>query len=242
VGAIRSESSEHPATGKTKEVGLIGSKAEWRALIVAISRIIKHEKIELLKETRLLVNKDAHLPMPPIRIEPYGWTSPENRGPIFGMAKPFAFREGPQWGVLMPASTLLVIGDPILLRRILCHEFAHCFWWIGRILEAEANGETHIEDPEIGSEETVSRDKDQLANPAHWLGPWDVEHFLQYESASDLPELDEPTERFFQEWVSVGLRVKIPLLGFSAERIVYQTEIAERWRKIKAGINGAVNP
>lgn len=236
-----SDYNEFVAEG-IKAVGLFGSKAEWRALPGTISKIIKHEKIELLKELRLLISTDAQLPMPPIRVEPYGWIGPGNEGPIFGLAKAFAFKEGPQWGVLMPASTLFVMDDQNLLRRILCHEFAHCLWSIGRVLRAIANGEARIEDPEIGFEEVVRSDKDKLVNPIQWFGDWDVDHFLRYESASDLPELDEPTRRFFEEWVSAGLPVKTPSPGFKVECIAYPTDIAERWRKINGEMGGTVNP
>jgi hypothetical protein len=244
-----SKGHEDQATGRTKEVGLIGSKAEWRSLPREMSRIIKQDKISIVEETRLLISKDAQLPMPPIRVEPWGWVGPEGETVIFGAVKLFAFKECSQWGVLMPASTLLVVDDQDLLRRILCHEFAHCFWRIGRIIQAEANGKSEIKDAIYNAnlkeqyDEIERIDKDHLVDPKNWFGGWDVSHFLQYEGASDAPELDEPTDRFFREWASAGLPLKTPSLEFEYKGVLaIPDEVVDRWSKIGHEMNGTDLP
>ena len=168
--------------------------------------------------------------MPPIRVEPWGWDAPS--GTVWGEARPLLMESGhPQWGVLLPASTLLVFDDDAELRRVLCHEFAHCLWYNSRIVEEAKEGRTFMVDPppvlapgEDEFEWQAARDAEQLVDPSLWFGRWDTEHFLVRCGAGE-----ESTDRLNELWIQPGFPTRTPKLHYKTKgQIEIPDEIADR--------------
>lgn len=214
-----------------QEVGLVGSKAEWHAFPKEVYRDIKRRKLPLLRLLHDTISEDADLPMPPVRIEPFGWVSPDERSVVFGKMGPLPLKKGSCLiGVLMPASTLVGVDDESLLRRILCHEFSHCFWYVQTILqEKEASVNTVPASKQQQWTEVISEDKDSLARPETWLGKWDADHFLYYGDEKGHRDLDQSTAKVARKWISIRLPTKVPDLKFSIDgEVVIPEEIVDR--------------
>src|SRR5436190_166993 len=79
---------------------------------------------------------------PQLHVVPWGWWIPPQKAgtsaAVFARVEPIPVgKDVYQWGAVVAASTLIAVDDDALLRRILCHEFAHCFWFIARIVEGQ---------------------------------------------------------------------------------------------------------
>jgi len=154
---------------------------------------------------------------------------------------PFFHEQGySQLGVIVPGSTLVFIDDDNLLRRIICHEFAHCFWYIRKVIEKLDAGESKFVNAPLVSEplerfnRQVQKDKDELVNPNDFFGKWDTENFLY---GSD-PALDAATEALSEHWIIKGLPTKTPLLKFDVSgKFGFCSEIKEHINNLlKIGI------
>jgi hypothetical protein len=197
-------------------VRIVGRRCDFLSLPRDVRSRLEEVEVPRLRRLRDAIATDANLPMPPIHVEPWGWTVPAAKGVVFGKASPVPVGDGFRWGTVLPAPTPLVTVSDELLRRILGHEFAHCFWWNARILRAMQEGRVAIHDhPDSSEAEAVTNalaeDREQLIDPSEWFGAWDTSHFIaEYGN----PELDEPTRRFLEEWVGRGLPVRRTDLRF----------------------------
>jgi hypothetical protein len=158
---------------------------------------------------------------------------------VFAAACPIDMGESRfQWGAVFPASTLFVVREDFLFRQILCHEFAHCFWYLTRMAREAINGRWESIEPlnGISNEELftrqVKKDHNELVDPSEWFGEWDVQHFL---TESGDPVWNEPTEMFFERWVDAGFptRPMCPLLDVSGVFQCYY-EILDRAHEVIA--------
>ncbi|MBI2907106.1 MAG: hypothetical protein HYX92_05560 [Chloroflexi bacterium] len=186
---------------------------------------------------REAIGSDAGLPMPPIGIEPYAWTLPD--GSILAHIALFPTSEGcAEWGVMLPVGTLLVVDDK-MLRRILCHEFAHCFWCIAERIHAMGEGVFAFRDdkgidelramaPEDVADYQQAKDKAELIDPALWFGDADTMAFL-----SELP-WDATEERKSRDtWRRMKVPTRVPDLTIHFEgTLQYPQPIVDRIREI----------
>jgi hypothetical protein len=202
----------HSLNAASASVQLTGNNKDWFKIPPRIRTVIKNNGLKRLIQLHNSIANDAQLPMPTIHVIPIGWCFPENGGVVYGMAIPIPVMDLYQWGTVVPASTLVIVDDDTVLRRILCHEFAHCFWYITRILRERKNGEWISIESGKGQTTTdllndqLAKDKKELVDPVQWFGEWDAEHFL--------PEGGEPlanaTKLFAQRWILPGLPITSP--------------------------------
>lgn len=216
-------------------VQLMGNKADWLRLGSRIRTMVKNEGLARLARVREMIAADANLPMLPIRIVPFGWMNPERNGVIFGQANIIQMKRCFQWGVIVPASTLVIVDDDDILRRIVCHEFAHCLWYIAQVIREMKNGKwTSIESADHLTQkqlfdEQVKKDKNELVDPNRWFGEWDVKHFLPEGRGA----LDEATKLFAERWFKLELPIQVPDMKFDFKvKMSIPDEIGEHVRKL----------
>jgi hypothetical protein len=193
-------------------VQLTGKRAEFLSLPASVRSLIEGERLPRLRRMRKAVEADAGLPMPPVRVEPWGWVSPKDSvmpSVMFGKAGPIALGNNHfQWGAIFPASTLFVITDDAVLRRLLCHEFAHCFCYYARLLTGLADDICWESDEGSPFEEQlvehIARDHEGLIDPAAWFGEWDARTFMQ----TNHQDLVGPSRAFQERWVGAGFPVR----------------------------------
>ena len=214
------------------EVSLMGNKLEWNRLGKSINDMVHREGIARLVRIRDAISKDANLPMPPIRIEPYGWESPGRDGPIYGACSPIADKINIRWGVKIPVSNLVVINNDSILRRVLCHEFAHCFYMIIQTIQKPQSCDSQEESSNFDAfERQLLKDSEELIEPGDWFGEWDAEHFTP-ESGDD-PMLKGITIKFQEHWRNKGLPIKELDMRFEADgTLLVPDEIIEHIRKL----------
>ena len=102
-------------------VQLKGKKADWLKLGSKIEKMIENEGLVRLARVRERISADAGLPMPPVRVVPFGWMNPQETSVVFGTVNIICMKKYFQWGVISPASTLVIVDDDNILRRIICH-------------------------------------------------------------------------------------------------------------------------
>jgi hypothetical protein len=165
--------------------------------------------------------------MPPVVVHPVCWRHDD--GIIYGRANPIQFDDGHcEWGVELPAPTVLFVGADDVLRRILCHEFAHCFWYITEIVRRMAEGTTELTttyDGAIGSERQEQSDKELLADPTGWFGKRDVEQFM---GDYDNPCLAASTNAIVTQWIGRDRPTICPDLRFAVSEIAIRPDHLSR--------------
>src|SRR4051812_35539838 len=97
-------------------VKLIGSASELNAISRKIKRSILGQGIRRLQTIRNSIANAAGLPMPPIRIVPWGLTTPNPAGVVWGYVSHVDCGAIQRIGAFMPASTLIAIDSDKLLR------------------------------------------------------------------------------------------------------------------------------
>jgi hypothetical protein len=216
-------------------VQLAGKRADFLSLPAKVRSLIEGEGLPRLRRIREAIQADAGLPMPPVRVEPWGWVLPINGDPVmFAKAFPIALGDSHcQWVAIFPASTLYIVTDDTLLRQILCHEFAHCFWYTARALTAPTDDSPCNFDENRGLplEELVAsaraRDRNELIDPAAWFGEWDARNFMADISHPDFvghPDFVRLSRVFWEKWVGAGFPVRKANLFF---RLPMAAEVPE---------------
>jgi RPA family protein len=69
-GIIQTEYCARTIEASYRAVDLVGKRADWRRLPEDIRKKIRGEGVERLERLRSAIEKDAGIPMPPIRVEP----------------------------------------------------------------------------------------------------------------------------------------------------------------------------
>lgn len=193
---------------KLKRRKISSDRTAWFKLDKRIRMMVEKEGFGRLERLRNAIALDAGLPMPPIHVVPEGWSTPgESGGVIFASVRPVSVRDHFQYGVIVPVSTLVIVDDDKLLRRLLCHEFAHCFWNIVQVIREVKNGEYKRIGIDNGAsnqelvERQLIRDKEQLIDPALWFGEGDAKEFMP-ESNN---QLSKYTLKYIKHWINAGL-------------------------------------
>jgi len=195
-------------------VRALGTRAEWRRLPPAVRIAATETGIDRLRRLRETISTEAGLPMPPVAVLPCGWIGPHGEV-IYGRTIPIEVSAGTfQFGVELPASTLAIVDDDIVLRKILAHEFGHCFWFIQEMVLKNEQGkfESHEQSTDVESayKNLFQTDSDTLVDPHGWFGESDANTFLYYDSPKSGSEtLDHYSRKFFEEWRGRGLITRL---------------------------------
>src|SRR5260370_26424690 len=84
-------------------VQLAGMRAEFLSLPAKVRSMIESEGLPRLRRIREAVAADAGLPMPPVRVEPWGGVIPNNDTVVFGKASFIAVGDNhAQCGAIFP--------------------------------------------------------------------------------------------------------------------------------------------
>src|SRR5437868_1791661 len=92
-------------------VYIAGEESEFLSLPRDVRERLENIEIPRLSRLRDEIAHDARLPMPPVRVEPWGWVVSEARGVLFGKAGPVPVGDLLRWGAILPAPTPLVIDS-----------------------------------------------------------------------------------------------------------------------------------
>ncbi len=209
--------SKHKSKKKNQKafpsiVRLGGDNIDWNRIPQKLMLSVKTDKLPRLRRIHQSISEAANIVMPPIEVVPSGWVTSDNSGMIYGRCKLLLDDDSYLFGVQIPAATLFFVDD-ILLRRILVHEFTHCFWYYEQIMLGLARGEMVLDNsPAQFTEKDVAKmsedDIDALmrADPFDWFSDQDAVQFLDY----DHDTLDPSTLEFHTNWVDKGLPTEIP--------------------------------
>lgn len=194
---------------------VVGDLAAWRAIASHFGLYEVNAAVSRVCHLRERIAADAGLPMPKIFFYPTGWMT--ETGMVYGRVNIHKIAEGHEWCVEIPVATPLMITDDDILRRILCHEFAHCFWFVTKAVTDGKSIPASIPD------------EDSLADPKNWFGGRDAESLLKWGDSS----LHESTQRFADRWVRKDLPTEEGVTSMAGSyTIQFPDQIAARARKI----------
>jgi hypothetical protein len=152
-------------------------------------------------------------------------------------------KDGVMFCVVMSAASLFAVKDDSLLRRIICHEFAHCFYLVREaLLHVNFTDKKPVELLDLTGglpkwlafEDDLERDKMALVKPDEWFGQSDAKQFI----LGDDQLLDKSVERLKTLWIDRGLPVKTPNRRYrigANEPLCIPEEIVEHIKKTMKG-------
>jgi hypothetical protein len=126
--------------------------------------------VERIRSVRDAIAADAKVRlMPPITIDPAVWT-PDGKGVAHAVSGAWrSARGGHEIGVIVGAGPALCT-DNTSVRKILVHEFAHCFETATRVVN---NADRGVREDLTGDPMDEEREEAMLGNPANWFGDGD---------------------------------------------------------------------
>ena len=206
---------------------------DWSGLSRTLRKRLEKGKESVSRIRRLVARESKISTMPPIQIVDEIWagTSALGQGLLGGRATPLKIERDTWFGVEVPAPTV-VCKDYSLLRAILVHEFAHCFYYLELAVNQLDSGDTR---PLLGPKhadfpDTESWDNATMVDVTDWFCQRDVEDFIQHAD----PRLNKLDEHIFG-----GLRladefpVVLPSLRFSVAELVVPPDVVDHIRRLR---------
>jgi len=160
-------------------IGLVRG-ANWEA-IPPEARSHIEAGVERVRSVRDAISADAKVKrMPPITIYPSVWT-PNGIGVVHALSGAwFSGQDDRVIGVLMGIGPTLCTDDS-MVRKLLVHEFAHCFFIATKITDhldlgvpLDLRGDPMDED----------RDRATMVAPSEWFGPADAESIIGWDDSA----------------------------------------------------------
>jgi hypothetical protein len=210
-------------------------RQHWQRLHPPIRRAVNNavDRVRELRAEILSTAKVAELPA--VFVLDHAWAFPGKPPDIVGGA---AIVHGAstvveiggqyEFGVKLPAPVIMHSSQD-LLRGMLLHEFAHCFFSMREILTAVDRGETHITESLDDPSQLFNRDWDsaRLDPPALWFSERDAGSFLYQHDAM----LGPYSDLIRREWIARKLPTVAPSLRYSIRgTFTIHVSILERLR------------
>ena len=158
---------------RLEHVWLKARRQTWKSLAPRIKRTLC-DAAKNVATIREAIGADAQVhSMPPVEIVAELWAHGEST--LDGRCKPL--ERGKEWefGVQLPASTAAHY-DPVMIRSVLVHEFAHCFFMLQRCVR---DGPGPINDAYDIFDDAA--DRARMVDPTDWFGAADVERFAYHD-------------------------------------------------------------
>ena len=163
---------------RSREVWLKMGKLAWSQIPLALrSRLL--EGLERTASVRDQIGAAAAVSsMPPVQVVPELWYDDERC--CDGCAGPLIVNGNRVFGCTLPAQTA-TLEDEELLRRVMVHEFCHCFWWSADEVNAKDAGVTTIDTSGL-DQKSDSDDRFQMVDPGDWFGAEDANRMIYQDS------------------------------------------------------------
>ena len=199
----------------TPDVWLRTSSTTW----LGLRRDLKTELLEGLERVarvRAAIAATAKVPeLPPVEVHAELWGDVVDDVMIVNHGRSILLRwrnNNLYHGVALPACAA-TIEDESVLRRVLVHEFCHCFWSQQEMVRT--GGWDALLDPNHDPHDDAA-DRRRLVLPGDWLGENDGGEVIHHND----PQLDVVNEEF------VVLRARLPLVAGPQSRIGVNQQIA----------------
>jgi len=156
---------------QTDAVWLRVKARSWSRLPEAVreSLLLGMERIAAI---RLAIAKSAKVrSMPPIEIVPEVWS--DGQGLISGRTQMLALRKAMFVGVQLPATTA-ACQDRTVVRRVLVHEFSHCFYYQMGAVEDQVTGVASSDFDEDFDLFNADHDARLMVSAPEWFGRADA--------------------------------------------------------------------
>lgn len=166
-------------------VWMVASSARW-ILLKPKTRSLLLDGLERVARVRADISRSAKVAsMPPVvvRCEYWGYAREDEKWFLDGRMYPIRMPNGEtQIGAEVPANT--IVRDEEFIRRVLVHEFLHCFDYIARLTVQERAGVLFATD-EFDNKSKEEDDK-RLADPNDWFSEADSAELLHRDDFVDL--------------------------------------------------------
>jgi hypothetical protein len=202
---------------RSPEVWLAVSKLAWSKLPLSLKArfLAGLERIATLRDQ--IGAAAAVSSMPPVQVVPELWYDDDRC--FDGCAGPLTVNGNTVFGCTLPAQTAM-LEDEGVLRRVIVHEFCHCFWWLTDEVNAMDSSGTTIDTSGL-DQNSDSDDRYQMVDPGDWFGAEDASRMIYSGSPEtqriqdnlmgligSLPERHSPPRRFSLKHVTLPDDVK----------------------------------
>ena len=198
----------------------------------------KRVEDELLRlaDIQVAITADAGLALPKVFVYWAGWHVAG--GVVCGAIGPCNLAGLFEWCILLPVSYPLLVPDDRDLRRLLCHEGAHCYWHVltlaGGCVRAALPEPEELSAWPVQEQISYARhlDAGRLASPGDWFGSRDAREFM-WDAEADAC-LRVYAEKYAAVWVRHNLPTREPPLCYRVTGdFGCDSTIAQRARQIK---------
>ncbi len=149
----------------------------WRLRLPIPLRVALFDGVERIKRVRDEIREASPVRwMPSVRVRGVVWLAPDRRGGPSGMRGFIQVGDAAEICAVIPAQT--VVCDEGYQRKLLVHEFSHCFDFLRRAVAMQDSGSGTLALPVWADPSDERVDREQLADPHDWFGPRDVEEFI----------------------------------------------------------------
>lgn len=189
--------------------------------------------VEKVRRIRSEIAIDALVKaMPPVEIADEIWVLPDRSGAINGRAGVVRLGQDTWFGVHLPAPTALC-SDRDLLRAILVHEFAHCFFQVKAAIDAADAGSDSANLPRTTDVFSDRAHEDALlVDPHEWFSKADADAFVTWDDSRFDGSGGAALEKALLSLADY-LPVLTPPMKYKVERLAYPKEVADHVRRLR---------
>jgi hypothetical protein len=194
-------------------------RVHWQRLHPPIRRAV-YRAVERVRSVRTAILRDAKVAeLPPVVVVDHAWAlpgPPENivggAGIVHGASSVVEINEEFEFGVKLPAPVVMHSSD-LMLRGLLLHEFAHCFFSAREALASFDRGIFELKFIPPDPSKLFDRDWDaaRLDPPSLWFSDEDVSNFIYQHDAM----LGPCSNLVRTEWIAKKRPTIVPELRYS---------------------------
>lgn len=204
------------------EVGdrVLLERRHWERLHPSMQHAVC-EAVERVRRVRSEILSRAKVSeLPPVVVLDHAWAFPgtppdivSKAGIVHGASSVFEVDGDFEFGVTLPAPVVMHSSDD-LLRGVLLHEFAHCFFSMREVLASFDRGDFNLKFAPPDASKFFDREWDsaRLDPPALWFSDEDVAAFIHQHDAM----LGPCSDLIRREWIARKHPTVIPQLRYSA--------------------------
>ena len=209
---------------RSRYVWLKTGKVAWSQIPLTLQSRLR-EGLERIASLRDQIGAAAAVTsMPPVQVVPELWYDDERC--CDGCAGPLIVHGNRVFGCTLPAQTA-TLEDEDILRRVMVHEFCHCFWWSADEVNARDAGVTTTDTSGL-DQTSDSDDRSQMVDPGDWFGAVDANRMI-YQGSPENQRIQDNLRGL----IGYLPRRRSPPKRFTVKKVTLPSDIEAHVRRLR---------